>query len=355
MRTATGTLRPLNAKCDAVYLKDPRNPRWVAMPAVAYLWARTARCKGCRATIPLLKTAWLARKGAKRVRLTMTPNAERMGVVFGVEVEVPRGEGNPAERREHDRRTGAGTMSRSGAQCPLCRAITTMQDLRLDGRAGRLDEVMTAVVVDGPRGKEYRLPTELELQAVRVEETELDALYAEIPFGLPDEPTPSAENLGMRVPRYGLDKWRTLFTNRQLLALGTFLQEVRGLPETMADWPEAWREAVVATLTPTLSRLADRGSRLATWTNDPREDPQHLRPLRAADGLGLRGSVSAHGYYGRLHPGRRVDGRGLRAPARSHPPRARAGRATAVSGRCTRRHRPAGTSRHRFHRHAACR
>ena len=261
----------LNAECDAVYLKDPRNPRWVATPTVAYLWARTARCKGCRATIPLLKTAWLARKGAKRVRLTMTPNTERTGVVFGVEVDVPRGEGNPAERREHDRRVGAGTMSRSGAQCPLCRAILTMQDLRLDGRAGRLGEVMTAVVVDGPQGKEYRLPTELELQAARVEEAELEALYAEIPFGLPDEPTPKAESLGMRVPRYGFDRWRTLFTNRQLLALGTFVQEVRRLSETMADWPETWRETVAATLAPTISRLADRGSTLATWTNDPEQ------------------------------------------------------------------------------------
>ena len=161
------------------------------------------------------------------MRLTMTPNAERTGVVFGVEVDVPRGEGNPAERREHDRRIGAGTMSRSGAQCPLCRAITTMQDLRLDGRAGRLDEVMTAVVVDGPHGKEYRLPTELELQAARVEEAELDALYAEIPFGLPDEPTPKAgvgASRAFSVDGYGFDRWRTLFTNRQLLALGTFVR-----------------------------------------------------------------------------------------------------------------------------------
>ena len=30
-----------------------------------------------------------------------------------------------------------------------------------------------------------------------------------------------------------------------------------------------WREAVVANLTPTISRLADRGSSLATWTNNP--------------------------------------------------------------------------------------
>ena len=262
----------LNAELDAVYLKDPRNPRWVAKPAVAYLWARTARCKGCRATVPLLKTRWLAKKSAKRVRLTMTANAEKTGVAFAVETDVPRGEGNAARRREHDRRVGAGTMSRSGARCPLCQAIMTMQDLRLDGRAGHLGEVMAAVVVDGPHGKEYRLPTALELAAARVDEAEIEALYAELPFGVPDEPTPKAgvgASRAFSVDGYGFDTWRTLFTNRQLLALGTLVQEIRRLPEAMAGWPEAWREAVVASLAPTISRVADRGSTLATWTNDP--------------------------------------------------------------------------------------
>ena len=259
----------LNADFDAAYLKDKQNPRWFATPTVAYLWARTVRCKGCRATIPMLKTRWLARKGAKRVLLTTEPNDERTGVVFGVDSNPRRSKGNPAEQRAHDKRIGAGTMNRSGVQCPLCQVITTMQDLRLDGRAGRLGQVMTAIVVDGPHGKQYRLPTDLELQAAHVEESELESLYAEVPFGLPTEPTPSKESLGMRIPRYGFDTWRTLFTNRQLLALGTFVQEIRHLPETMSGWPEAWREAVVATLTPTISRLADRGSSLATWTNDP--------------------------------------------------------------------------------------
>ena len=206
--------------------------------------------------------------------LTMTPAAEHTGVVFGIEADVPRGEGNPAQRREHDRRTGAGTMSRSGAQCPLCQAIMTMQDLRLDGRAGRLNAVLTAVVVDGPHGKEYRLPTEAEVQAARVEQADVDTLYADVPFGPPDEPTPKAgvgASRAFSVDGYGFDAWRTLFTNRQLLALGAFIQETRRLDETMAAWPAAWREAVVAMLTPTISRLADRGSLLATWTNNPEQ------------------------------------------------------------------------------------
>src|SRR5438046_3268090 len=42
-------------------------------PTVAYLWARTVKCKNCRATVPLLKTRWLWRTDKKRVLLTLTP------------------------------------------------------------------------------------------------------------------------------------------------------------------------------------------------------------------------------------------------------------------------------------------
>jgi putative DNA methylase len=95
----------LNARFATAYLADPRNPRWVAKPTVAYLWAPTVRCKGCRATIPLLKTRWLAKKDNKRVLLTMAPNAEHTGVVFGVETDVPAVGGNVAQRREYDNHT----------------------------------------------------------------------------------------------------------------------------------------------------------------------------------------------------------------------------------------------------------
>ena len=260
---------PLNEAFDAAWLADPRNPRWVAKPTVAYLWARTVRCKGCRATLPLLKTRWLAKKDNKRVLLTMTPKADGSGVDFDVETGVPRAGGNAAQRREQDKRLGAGTMSRSGARCPCCPATMTMEDIRLEGRAGRLGAAMTAVVVNGPKGKEYRLPEDEELSAAEVSPDEIEALYADIPFGLPEEPLPSNKALGFRVPLYGFDRWATLFTDRQLLTLGTFVREMRRCSADMGNTPEEWREAIAACLTPSLGRLADRGSTLATWTNDP--------------------------------------------------------------------------------------
>src|SRR5262249_21413379 len=151
----------LNKRFTAEYLDNPKNPRWVAKPTVAYLWARTVKCKSCGATIPLLKTRWLCKKANKRVLLTMRPNAEKTGVVFGVEVGVPGKGGNTAQRREHDNRIATATIRGRGpflvAQCPLCDLPSMKaEDLRLESRAGKLASSLVAVVVDGPRGKEYR-------------------------------------------------------------------------------------------------------------------------------------------------------------------------------------------------------
>ena len=260
---------PMNAEFDAAYLSDPRNPRWVAKPTVAYLWARTVSCKQCRATLPLLKTRWLCKKENKRVLLTMEPRADRAGVVFGVQPDVPQNGGNAAQRREHDKRTGAGTMSRTGATCPGCGAIMTMSDIRFEGQAGRLGAVMTAVVVNGAKGKEYRLPTNHEIEVAEVTEERLRFLYADIPFGLPEEPLPSKEALGFRVPLYGFDTWRKLFTNRQLTAVAAFLVASKDTVqlEQADENSDLWVDGIQAYLALMLDRLVNQNSTISRWHN----------------------------------------------------------------------------------------
>ena len=261
----------LNAEFDSLYLEDEGNPRWIAKPTVAYLWARTTRCSACRAEVPLLKTRWLCKKGDKRVRLVI--ESDENGLAFGVEKDVAAHPGTAAQKREYDGQLGSGTMSRSGVMCPRCNVIATMSDLRVAGRAGRLGKRLTAVVVDGQQGKEYRAPNQEELDAANVGEALLDSLYENVPFGLPEEPTPKAgmgASRAFSVDGYGFDTWRKLFTNRQLLALGALVQEIRRCSDEMADhYPPEWREALTAFLSLTISRIADRGSSLATWTNNP--------------------------------------------------------------------------------------
>ncbi len=264
----TDDITALNSEFTEEYLNDKYNPRWIAKPTVAYLWARTVICKNCRASIPLLKTLWFCKKDKKRILLTMEANSEKSGVKFKIHREVPSKGGNAAQKREHDKRLSTGTMTRSGAQCPCCQTIMTMEDLRFEGKAGRLGVVPTAVVVDGLNSKEYRLPTELEIRVATNAKSAMDAVFQKLPFGSIVEPLPGKEALGFRVPLYGFDQWNKLFTDRQLFSLGTFVFFQRKLftSELISSYPSDWREAIIAYLGACLSRLADRGSAVCSWT-----------------------------------------------------------------------------------------
>ena len=260
----------LNAEFNENYIKNPLNPRWVVKPTVAYLWARAVQCKQCRATLPLLKTCWLCKKDRKRVRLTLAPASKHKSIVFGIQVDVPQVDGSSGQRREYDRRIGVGTMSRTGATCPLCQAIMTMEDVRIEGRAGRLTEIMTAVVVNGLNGKEYRLPTDHEIAIAQITEEQIQECYRQIPFGLLNEPTPKAGSGAARafsVDGYGLNTWRKLFTNRQLLTLGTFTQAIRQLLQNPFNLTQSFNEAVIAYLALANDRLADYSSAICSWHN----------------------------------------------------------------------------------------
>lgn len=240
-------------------------------PTVAYLWARTVKCKHCRANLPLLKTRWLSKRANKRVVLTLEPNTAKTGVVFGIQTDVPIVGANAAQRREYDRRIGAGTMSRSGATCPCCGGITTMEDVRLEGQAGRLGAGLTAVVVDGVKGKEYRLPLRQDIVATELAGSELPRAFDNVPYGIPMEDTPAGGGSGaaraFSVQGYGLMQWSSLFTSRQLLALAAFVRHTHNVRRFMSEegYSTYWGEAIVAYLAVAFDRTANYMSTICIW------------------------------------------------------------------------------------------
>lgn len=256
------------------HLNSPLTPRWVSKPTVAYLWARTVRCKSCRATIPLLKTRWLCRKDNKRIRLSMEANARNDGVVFNVETNVPIHVGTAASRAAADKSLAGGNMSRTGAKCACCPNSMTMDDIRYEAQSGRIGETMTAVVCDGPQGKEYRDPTSAERKAAIIPASELDELFSGLPFGRPSEPIsperPSPNTRGASgLTRYGVCDWGKLFTDRQLLVLGHLCGEIRHVSAILAaeGYPEVWQKAIASYLALANDRVADYGSILCSWAN----------------------------------------------------------------------------------------
>ena len=256
----------LNAEFTPEYLSEKRNPRWVAKPTVAYLWARTVTCKNCRATIPLLKTRWLCKKEKKRVVLTMQANEEKTGVVFRVEKDVPMVGKTVAEKRSHDARFGSGTMSRSGAICPCCGGIMTMEDIKLEGQMGRLAEIMATVVTDEMASKGYREPTHLEISSFRVG-SKLEEVFTSIPFGSPDETIVEDAKRNTWCVSYGIDKFSKLYNQRQLLTIGTFIKLTRLSFKVMDtySYSQEWKEAIFVFLAAMVDRLANQGSSVSRW------------------------------------------------------------------------------------------
>ncbi len=234
---------------------------------IAYIWARTIRCEGpgCGAEIPLMRSFWLAKKGARRsVALRIRPNHEEKRIEF----EVVRG------RDAVSKQAAAGTVARGSATCPLCHYTTPVANVREQlrkRRGGTHDARPVAVVttVPGERGADYRVPSSADAAAIRLAEKMLAAAEQEHsgPLSLvPDEPLPPQGTLGFRVQLYGMTEWGDLFLPRQKLVLSTFTRLIRDAAARVAN--EHGRdvaEAVATMLAMALGKLVDYQSSLCVW------------------------------------------------------------------------------------------
>jgi adenine-specific DNA methylase len=190
-----------------------------------------------------------------RRALKLRPNSETKRVRF--EIIAPKETAD----------VGVPTMSGSTATCPFCGSQQPGDYIKRCGHEGNLKAQLTAVVYQEKHGKEYRPPTQAEIDAAEVSEKTLSAIADEIPHGIPDDPMPGPETLGFRVPLYGFKKWSDLFTNRQLLALMTFVKQTRMARSEMErlGYPAEWVEAVVVYLAILIDRLADYNSTICVW------------------------------------------------------------------------------------------
>jgi len=261
-------------------------------PTVAYLWARTARDPRTAGRIPLLKTFWLCKKKGKRAALLPVPKEDGSGVTFKLlrddDLSSPQRlihENPHLQAWEITQETlmdflRTGTMNRAGVWSPCSGRpgviALRMEDLRRQGQQGLLGVQMTVVVAETTQGKRtiktYRLPADEELEAANVDIDDLERVFSDIPFGIPNEPTPigggSGASRAFSLRRYGLNVWRDLFTPRQLLALATFAKHIRAAVKALSDQECKHAEAVGAYLSVTLDRLADRSSAICSWTID---------------------------------------------------------------------------------------
>lgn len=254
----TADIDSLNGEFSDEYLAIKGNPRWVAKPTVGYLWARTVQCKNCRAQIPMVKTLWVCKTDRRRTLLEIKCNADRSGVDFSVHANVLVKGGNPAQKREHDKRISQGTMTKSGVTCPCCGLPSmTMEDIRLEANNNRAGLQLMSIVTEGNNGKEYRDPTVAELLCIRQSEDGLIETQEEFIGHSINAPFAPASTRSISAQLYGVKEWADLFSNRQRLSMTTFGKHIQSLANDQLpiNASDPWRNAIVHSIGLSLDRL----------------------------------------------------------------------------------------------------
>ncbi|HOU53598.1 MAG TPA: DUF1156 domain-containing protein [Myxococcota bacterium] len=229
------------------------------LPVIAWIWARTVASPNPAARgahVPLMSTFWLSSK--KGGRAYLEPVVDRAAGTWRFRVRT----GAPEDRDA----VKAGTKTgRAQFRCLLTGDPITDDYIKEQGKAGRMDARLVAIVADVGRGRAY-LPATAEHEAV-VRQAE--------PGWRPEGDIPT-KLTGGTCALYGLSSLGDIFTPRQLTAMVTLSDLVRevpadvrrdalaaGLSETDAD---AYTTAVATFLALALDRCADFNNSLCRWT-----------------------------------------------------------------------------------------
>jgi putative DNA methylase len=209
---------------------------------IAYYWARVGTCSNpsCRAEVPLLKGFYLANTGTKQVYLNPVINGTKIDfeLKYG-NCEVP-----------------GFVQNRKSLVCPCCGNTTSNADLKSQFLKKSYTERLIAVIDDSPNGKSYRLPTERELSVVG--ENPDPAL--QITELLPKDNTKQFD-----LCPWGFLKYGDMFSNRQLLALKTFVEQLNYLKPELLPLENEYGKAVVTYLGVLIDRIAVANTSFGVW------------------------------------------------------------------------------------------
>jgi putative DNA methylase len=209
---------------------DLRHYEGKKLMVIAWLWARTVKSPNpafAQVDVPLVSTFMVSTKPGKES--FVEPVVEGRDYRFTVKVGRPKN----LEAAE------LGTkLTRGNFVCLMSGAPISGEYVRSEGKAARIGARLMAVVAQGDRRRIYLSPT-AAIEAIA---------RAAKPDWRPDlEFFPHA--LGFRVGNYGMTKWSDLYTSRQLVALTTFSDLVRGARERVM------RDSLSVSCTNKLGRL----------------------------------------------------------------------------------------------------
>ncbi len=237
-----------------------------------YLHARTVACPYCSGLVPLSPN-WRLTPSGTGVRL-LPHTADGPGTPRRVcDFEIVE---SAAEQ-------SAGTVARGNGSCPFpdCGRVIDGDEIKRQAQAGQMGEQIYAVVFkrrvetrlkSGKRGKDkwargYRAPRREDDNSEEVAARLAGKLPEWEAFDIvPSEAIQSGHKTNEPL-RYGMNRWRDLFSPRQLLCHGTSVEVYREMLETdrSAGLLDDVRKAAYGYLALALDKLLNYNSRMCVW------------------------------------------------------------------------------------------
>lgn len=231
----------------------PRRPR---ESIHAYLFARTVACPETGKPVPLSPNWWLL-KGDDPVAVKIIAEPHIDECYF----EIVKGN----ELEEYD--PGVGTVSRGKGRSPWTGGIINSDYIKTEAQAGRMGTCLYAISFKSTQGLSFRIPEEADTSALEAVNLAMEGLTLKWCTNntIPTENYPPGAS-DMRPHYYGMSEWSNFFTHRQILFLGTAVEELRKLAKDIHENRLNERTPAIQTyLAAALDKAADYNTMGAVW------------------------------------------------------------------------------------------
>ena len=220
---------------------------------IAYYWARVGTCSNpsCKAEVPLLKGFYLANTSNKQVYLNPIIKGTK------IDFEIKHGKCSIED----------GWNNRTIITCPVCGSITDSKTLKKQFINRQSKERLLAVIEEGKKSKQYRLPNQKELDVIdKIPYTDKSEYTSKMQAG---------NNRNFNTPGWGIDNYADMFTRRQLLALHKLVKNIHSLKSEIQKYiGDKYANTVLTYLGILMDRISISNTSFGRWHNG-RETLEH--------------------------------------------------------------------------------
>lgn len=224
-----------------------------------YLYAHAVACPRTGRIVPLMPDWWL-RKGLKPAAVRMLTELD------GVELQTPRFEVAHGPGIDFD--ADKGLFAGGRAISPYDNLVVDGDYIKAEAKAGRMTQVLYAVVVKTSAGRTFRAPTDADLDALDKAEKLVEESIGiwEVAGIVPATPIPDVSNYDRGHRMYGINKWADFFSPRQLLTHAAFVRSFRKVAaEVQAVLEEDLANDILTELALMQGKALNYNARQATW------------------------------------------------------------------------------------------